>query len=105
MRTRSITLENTPTSPRRSKAAEPFRRRICVVASDGYRLLPAAFTATVAMLTANLAAAFGLELSVAHRAAMPACWRALAAACVFNLLWLVRGTHPSRSAPALRGAA
>lgn len=95
MRTRSITLEEHARIAAAIKAAEASTdgEIYCVVAhaSDGY-FFPAAFTATVAMLAASLAAAFGLEyLWLTVRLPHFVLAQALAAACVFVLLWLVPG--------------
>jgi putative membrane protein len=92
MRTRSITPEEHARIAAAIKAAEAKTdgEIYCVVAhaSDGY-FFPAAFTATIAMLVASLAVAFGLEylwLSVRLPHFMLA--QAFAAVCMFALLWL-----------------
>jgi putative membrane protein len=97
MRTRSITHDEHArvTAAIRSAEARTDGEIYCVVAhaSDGY-FFPAAFTATVAMFIAGLAVALGLEyLWLTVRLPYFVATQALAAACVYALLWL---------APALR---
>ncbi len=92
MRTHAITPEEHTRITAAIRAAESRTDAeiYCVVAraSDGY-FFPAAFTATVAMLLASAAVAFGLEhlwLSVRLPAFVAA--QALAAFCIYALLWL-----------------
>jgi len=93
MRTRSITRQEHARVAAAIKAAEAETAGeiYCVMAhaSDGY-FFPAAFTATVAMLIASLAVAFGLEyLWLSVRLPHFVLAEALAAACIYALLWLV----------------
>src|SRR5690606_8717062 len=93
MRTHAITPEEHTRITAAIRAAESRTDAeiYCVVAhaSDGY-FFPAAFTATVAMLAASVAVAFGLEaLWPTVRLPYFMLVQALAAACVYALLWLV----------------
>jgi putative membrane protein len=93
MRTRTITPEEHARVAAAIQAAEARTdgEIYCVVAhaSDGY-FFPAAFTATVAMLVASLAVAFGLEyLWLSVRLPHFVLAQAFAAASVYVLLWLV----------------
>jgi putative membrane protein len=95
MRTRSITPQEHVRIAAAIKDAEARTdgEIYCVVAhgSDGY-FFPAAFTATAAMLVASLAVAFALEyLWLTVRLPHFVLIQAVAAACVYALLWQVAG--------------